>query len=227
VRLYDTGVVRPAYRVKRSDAPRASMLSASSTAWRGIPTIAWGDPPYRTQFQAAWTGEGLFARFDAEDDSPWHTMTNRDDHLWDEEVVEIFVDPDGSGRRYAELEISPANVVCDVRMIAPWPSKESDLSWDFAGLETQVVPLLTESGSTSGWIATALMPWGDFATLGQATAVRLPPNRGDRWRFNVFRIKRPGGQHRPNDKAILAAWCPTGTPSFHVPDAFADLVFEG
>jgi hypothetical protein len=56
-------------------------------------------------------------------------------------------------------------------------------------------------------------------------AVRIPPVAGHRWRFNVFRIKRPNGPMRPKDGAILAAWSPTGTPSFHVPAAFQALTF--
>ncbi len=65
-------------------------------------------------------------------------MTRRDEHLWDEEVVEIFLDPDRSGRDYYELEINPANVVCDLRMISPWPDKKGDIDWNLAGLETRV-----------------------------------------------------------------------------------------
>ena len=60
--------------------------------------------PYRTRFRACWDPIALHVRFDALDNAPWHTMTTRDDHLWEEEVVEIFLDLDGSGRNYAELE---------------------------------------------------------------------------------------------------------------------------
>ncbi len=70
---------------------------------------------------------------------PWHTMTTRDDHIWEEEVVEIFLDADGSGRNYAELEISPANVVCDLRVVSPWPSLISLTEWDWDGMTTEVV----------------------------------------------------------------------------------------
>ncbi len=63
-------------------------------------------------------------------------MTRRDEHLWEEEVVEIFLDPNRSGRDYYELEISPANVVCDVRMVSPSPHKEMDIAWNLAGLVT-------------------------------------------------------------------------------------------
>lgn len=44
-------------------------------------------------------------------------MTRRDEHLWEEEVVEAFLDLDRAGRDYAEIEISPGNVVCDVRVL--------------------------------------------------------------------------------------------------------------
>jgi len=41
--------------------------------------------------------------------------------------------------------------------------------------------------------------------------------------FNVFRIKRPGGPEAPEAGAVFAAWSPTGSPSFHVPEAFRPL----
>jgi uncharacterized sulfatase len=53
----------------------------------------------------------------------------------------------------------------------------------------------------------------------------LPPKPGDRWRFNVFRIERPGGPGAPEKDAQFLAWSPTGNRSFHVPLAFRDLVF--
>src|SRR6185295_19871768 len=100
-------------------------------------TIAWGPAPYETRFRALWTDEGLFLRYDVDDPKPWHTMTRRDEHLWEEEVVEVFLDVDRSGKDYAEFEISPANVLCDVRMVSPSPDKKYDLTWNMAGIETR------------------------------------------------------------------------------------------
>ncbi len=107
------------YTVARTAAAPAALLSAQDAAWSEAAAIEWGPARYATRFRALWTDEGLFLRFDATDPDPWHTMTRRNDHLWEEEVVEIFLDPGGAGRDYYELEISPANVVCEVRMIAP------------------------------------------------------------------------------------------------------------
>jgi Carbohydrate family 9 binding domain-like len=208
------------YPVRAAQASHAALLANGDAAWRPAETIAWGPPAYETSFRALWTTRGLYLRFDATDPHPWFTMKNRDDHLWEEEVVEIFLDPARSGRNYAELEISPGNIVCDVLMREPWPNKRSDLSWHFADLETRVVPM------TGGWTGLAFIGWRSLSTLPSGGGVRLPPRAGDAWRFNVFRIERPGGPANPGSGAIEAAWSRPEAPSFHDPRAFRDLVFQ-
>jgi hypothetical protein len=215
----------PSYRVARARAARPALLAGAEDAWKSAERIAWGPAPYETRFAAQWSDEGLFLRFDADDDAPWHTMTRRDEHLWEEEVVEIFLDPARSGHDYGELEISPANVVCDVRMISPWPDKKMDLAWNFEGLLTEVRTNQDEHGKTTSWTATAFMPWSAFHSLPSTKTVSLPPKRGDAWRFNVFRIKRPHGPKAPEKDAVEAAWSKPPGESFHVPASFRDFVF--
>jgi hypothetical protein len=215
----------PAYTVARTRAESAALLAGDAGAWKGADRIHWGPSANDTAFAALWDADALFLRWEAVDAAPWHTMTHRDDHLWEEEVVEVFLDLDRSGRDYAELEISPANVVCDVRMVSAWPQKKGDLAWNMEGLETRVAPLHDAAGATVGWTALARLPWSGFRTLGSAAHAALPPQAGDRWRFNVFRIKRPGGKEHPEKDAIEAAWSDPGGPSFHVPAAFRDFVF--
>src|SRR5262249_3173499 len=137
----------------------AGLLAGTEAAWAAASPVAWGPTTYLTTFRALWTPEALFLRFDARDSAPWHTMTRRDDHLWEEEVVEIFLDLARSGRNYYELEVNPANVVCDVLMIQPSPDKKSDLGWNLGGLETTVVPLRDARGRTEGWTALARVPF--------------------------------------------------------------------
>jgi hypothetical protein len=209
-----------------TSAPPSTLLAGADAAWSAAPAISWGPERYRTTFRALWNARALYTRFDATDPDPWHTMTTHDDHLWEEEVVEVFLDPGGRGIDYFELEISPANVTCDVRMRAPYPNVVSDLSWNHAGLVTAVLPMRDATGDVTGWTALAELPWEGFRTLPLPDAVAFPPRAGDRWPFNVFRIKRPGGPGRPNDGVLLEAWSATGTPSFHVPAAFRPLRFE-
>ena len=212
------------YAVLQTGAAIPALLAADDEAWLSAAAEEYGDRPWRTRFRALWRAEGLAVRFDAQDDRPWHTMTRRDEHLWEEEVVEIFLDPDGSGRDYYELEISPANVVCDLVVRSPWPSLQSDPAWNLAGLETRVVRD-ERAGPGAGWTATAWLPWNGLRDLPAVAA--LPPRAGDCWRFNVYRIKRPHGPERPNDGVVYAALAVTGGPSFHVPAVFRPFRFVG
>lgn len=213
----------PGYGVVRLPRAEAGLLDASAAAWGAAAVVTWGPEPYQTSFRACWDPLALHVRFDAEDDDPWHTMATRDDHIWEEEVVEIFLDADGSGRNYAELEISPANVVCDLRVATPWPALTSLTEWDWEGLTTSVTSRTGDQHT--GWVATARLPWTGLRSLYPSGTVGLPPSAGQGWRFNVFRIKRPGGPGRPQDGAVLAAWSKPAGPSFHDPAAFRPLTF--
>ncbi len=215
----------PSYDVRRAPTDHAALLEATDTAWREAQVLTWVPAPYQTTFRALWSDRGLYLRWDSDDPAPWHTMTNRDDHLWEEEVVEIFLDPSWKGSGYWELEISPANVVCDVRMVDVYPNVTSDLTWDHEGLETKVRHERDEAGAPTRWVATAFAPWTGFARLPVDAGVALPPRPGDAWGFNVFRIERPNGPADPKTGNVSVAWSPTGKPSFHVPDAFRRFVF--
>jgi hypothetical protein len=207
------------YRVEATAAAKESLLVGTDDDWRRAEKLSFGPASYRTAFRALWSAAGLHLRFDVVDPDPWSTMTRRDQHLWDEEVVEIFLDLDGSGENYAEIELSPSNVVCDVRMIRTAPEREGDLKFDLAGLESRVV-----RRDKTGWTGLLFVPWEAFRPLPSAANVSLPPKAGDRWRFNVYRIERPD-RKKPQEGAIFASWSPVGEGTFHVPAVFQTFEF--
>jgi hypothetical protein len=217
--------VEESYGARRSSASTRALLGGDGEAWEGAKKVTWGPPIYTTSFQALWGEEGLFVRFDAVDPSPWYTLTKRDDHLWREEVVEIFIDPDGDGRNYAEIEISPHNVVCDLMIFEGAPNVRSDIGWDHDGLQSKVSPLSGADGETVGWMAIAILPWSSFATLTDSSGISIPPHPEDVWRFNIFRIKRPFGPTEPDRDVVYAAWSPPSGRSFHEPTVFRALEF--
>ncbi len=190
------------------------LLGPTAPAWERAQAARFGPAPYRTRFRALWSEAGLHLRFDAEDDAPWFTMTDRDDPLWEEEVVEIFLDPGGDGR-YIEVELNPANVVCDLRRLGPGetasdPVGAMDRGFSVDGMRTAVA--ITDDG----WTGVLMLPWLGLDLPGA-------PEPGSSFLFNVFRIKRPGGPDAPGRGAVFAAWSPTGSPSFHIPEAFRPL----
>ena len=208
------------YDVASTQAGKPALLSADDSSWKVAQVVEWGPAPYKTRFRALWKQEGLYLRFDSDDPKPWNTMTKRDEHLWDEEVVEIFLDLDGSGRNYAEYEINPANVICDVKMVRPSPDKLFDLGWNHEGLESRVTTF------KGGWTATLFLPWPGFRSLSPSAAkMSLPPKPDTVWKFNLFRIERPHGPQDTKKDGVFAAWSPTGQGSFHVPSAFGAFRF--
>jgi hypothetical protein len=196
--------------------------------WSNAQAIEWGPQGYKTTFRALWNDQDLWLRFDVEDPSPWNTMTKRDEHLWDEEVVEIFLDLDGTGKDYAEYELSPANVLCDVKMDSPWPNVQSNLEWNHEGIETAVEKKAASANFRGGWVGILRLPWKGFHSLPAVAEKRAvaPPKAGTVWKFNLFRIERPGGPQDPKTDAVFAAWSPTGKPSFHYPPAFRSITFS-
>jgi hypothetical protein len=211
----------PEYGVERVQGSATGLLDAEDAEWRRAERIEWGPQGYTTAFRALWSGTALLVRFDATDPDPWYTKTRRDDRLWEEEVVEVFLEPGEPRGQYVEIEINPGNVVCDLRL--DFLKQTSDLAWDLAGLESRVRIRRDAAGHTTGWTAVAVLPWEG---LRSATAATLPPRPGDQWHFNVFRIKRPGGKQDPERGALYLAWSPTGKRSFHVLEAFRGLRFR-
>lgn len=207
------------YRVRATSLTPAELLA--QRGWSDAMAVSWGPEAYSTTFRAVWTPDGLCVRWDAQDRAPWSTRTERDDCLWETEVVEVFLDPTCSGEDYAELEISPTNTVCDLHIERLSPERCVHLAWNFAGLQSTV-----HHTGGDDWCAIAWLPFADFATMATRVAACMPAVDGDVWHFNAFRIKRPGGPARPEDGAIYAAWSVPDAPTFHAPLAFRPLVFE-
>jgi hypothetical protein len=221
-----TAAEEPFYEVAWSpaDASTALTLEDPDGFWRHVPAIAWGPSEYTTTFRAVWNEAGIFVRFEAKTTRPWSTLTARDAPIWEEDAVEVYFDPDRSGHNYAQVDFSPANVVSDVLISTPWPAMQSDPRWDLKGVDSRA-GIRREAGKVVGWTVVALLPWEGFRSLPSVRTVTLPPRPGDRWRFNVFRIERPHGPSDPSRETVLAPWSHSQEPSFHVPQAFRDLVF--
>ena len=135
-------------------------------------------------------------------------MTRRKDPLYEEEVLEVFLDPVGDGASYFEIEVNPLNAVLDLVVRRNRSGWLKDFSWKCEGLETAVCRL------PDGWAAELAIP---FAALGS-----LQTGAGVEWRANFCRIDRPKGRERE-----LSAWSPTFCGTFHSPGRFGVVEFCG
>jgi hypothetical protein len=153
----------------------------------------------------------LFLRFDCDDRDIWATYTNRDDPLFDEEVVELFISPGAETPiDYYEIEVNPSGVIFDARINNPRNGQRSamtiDTSWNPA-----VVCTTRRDSARHIWSATITLPWDAIAGHGGI---------GRYWRANLTRIERPRG--KPPE---FSCWSATLTQpaDFHIPARFALL----
>jgi hypothetical protein len=242
----------PTYRAGRTLDPIVIDGKLTEFTWAALPRVG----PFTnirkvdqsdaapTEATVAWDDQNLYFAFSATDPLPWGTMYARDSHIWQEEVVEVFLDPDGDGKNYPELEVSPHNVLVDLLIAAPRAGLADAIKWDIEGLQTAVTK------HAYGWITEVAIPWSSLAGAG----VERKPDVGDKWRLGLYRIERPGGaplgrevaalqqklREAPSDakKAIQKdidkltigtqwlAWSPTRVQNgFHDPERFGIVEF--
>lgn len=190
----------------------------ASWRWEEIPELppfqlADGSGPARQQTRArlAWDGEALHVRFDCEDRDAWGTFQRRDDPVWQEEAVEVFLAPgEEDPVRYFEFEVSPLGVLFDAAIHNPTSLRADmtgDPSWDCPGVRWTA----GKGKDRQDWWAEILIPWAGISPDAD------PPRI---WRANLFRIERPR-----DGETEFSGWSPTlTTPAdFHKPARFGVL----
>lgn len=186
--------------------------------WRDVPalppfTLADGSGPAQQQTTArlCFDAQALYVRFDCDDNDIWGTYTQRDEPIYDEEVVELFIGPGPADLiHYYEFEISPNGVLLDAKVYNPTSQRaelEVDTQWNCPGIRWQA----GRNDEANHWWAVLVIPWAALAPPG-----KLPPI----WRANFYRIERP--RHAQPE---FSCWSPTMTnpADFHKPAWFGRL----
>ena len=178
-----------------------------------------GTPPLKTAARMLWDDAHLYVAFACQDPDVFGRAGPRDSELWEEEVVEVYLDPDGDGRDYRELEVNPRNAVIDLRIPAADQVKGDRYKrfrqWHAAGWRTAVAVEGTvdrRDDTDRRWTAEMAVP---LACLG----IRTPPRVGDEWRLQLYRIDRSKSL---GETPMFAAW--SATDNFHRPARFGRLV---
>ena len=133
-----------------------------------VETVTGARPAQATWFKTAWTDSELRVLFHAADTDAWATHTAHDAPLYEEEVVEIFLDPVGDLGSYFEIEINPLNAVCDLVLRRVRNGWRKDFGWHCEGLKTAVTK------TPDAWTAEVAIP---FASLGPG--LPAPPDAAE------------------------------------------------
>ena len=185
-----------------------------------VETHQGGVAPIQASAKLLWDKRYLYVGVEVNDGLLRASHTERDDHLWEQDCVELMVDPDGDGKNYFEVQVSPRGVVFDTRYDSrrvPQPFGHTD--WD-SKVRVGVSPRgkIDDKEADAGYTVEIAMPWQAFSLDGKPVP---PPAIGDEWRANLYVMDLMA------DRQQAAAWSPLGTGDFHVPRRFGILAFEG
>lgn len=215
----------PTYHARRVTTP--PLIDGALGEWSDVPstevfvdTMSGGGAWTRSIARMQWDEHALYVAFEIEDDFLSSSFTATDEHLWEADCAELMIDRSGDGERYAELQISPSNVVFDTwfdTYRAPQPVGHVDWS---AALETAVHTRGTVNDETGdeGYDVEVAIPWRTLTTIGGTTPE--VPSAGEEWRIALYVLDllREG--------ATASAWSAPLVGDFHVPDRFGRVFLD-
>lgn len=207
----------PRWRVRRT--PNASALQ-DDDAWNALDALtplmlADGSAlaTQQTRVRVGYDERALYVRFDCDDRDIWGTYTKRDEPIYDEEVVEVFITSgEAAPIQYFEFQVSPNGVLFDATIYNPASTREHlrvDATWQCPGLRW----MAQRADAQKVWWGAFAIPWASITSDGNIPSV---------CRANFYRIERP------HDSAVeYSCWSPTLTDpaDFHKPARFGFLEF--
>ncbi len=176
------------------------------------------DSTFSTHALTCYDENNLYIAFVCNDRDIYSSFTNRDQHLWEEEAVEVFIDVDDEPNTYVEIELSPNNVLFDSYIVDPMNIDIEETSkFDLSGIKTAVSVSGTvnfRADKDKTWTAEIAIPFSDIIKNFNSDILKEA-----KWKINYYRIDRD------NDGPTHYAWLPT-MGRFHKPSAFGKLVFK-
>lgn len=218
----------PVYRAPLASAPPEIDGQLDEPAWRDAPrtevfvnTMSGAPADPRTTARITWDEANLYVAFDVEDGFLKSDLSGHDPHLWEQDTVEIMVDPGGDGRNYFELQLAPTGEIFDTRYDRRRvPQPFGHTRWD-SGMRgaTEVRGAVNDDEADEGYVAEMAIPWTAFAHGDPPAA---PPQPGEEWRIALYVLDA-----RADGNQGGVGWSPPLVGDFHVPERFGRVVFEG
>ena len=195
----------------------AAWKSAASTG-PFVKTMDGGRAESRADAKVLWDDKYLWVGFSIEDRDVWSTLDKRDDKLWTQEAVELFLDADGDGKTYVELQTNPRGAIFD-SYLPRYRENQNDFD---SGMKVAVGvegTLDKRDDVDKGWTVELQIPL-EAARGKEKEMKNVPPRVGSMWRVNFFRMDLPAGKPQQG-----TAWSPPMVGDFHALDKLGELVF--
>ena len=210
----------------------------SDAAWEKAPRterfgeIRYGEAmPFETYVKMLWDDKGMYFAYYIQQEDIWGTISERDALSFFDNDAEIFIDPDGDGKNYFELEMTALNQIYDIHWNTrlTWgeealvtPPGIWNIDFDFVGLEHAMQydgTLNYPDDKDRAWTAELFFPWRSFAEYAN---MPLPPKEGDSWRVDFYRCEY---EDRSKTSGDSYSWSAHGKVNMHVPERFGFVTF--
>lgn len=166
--------------------------------------------PHPGRAKIAWDFHALYVAFETADPDIHARPRERDEAIWDDDCVELFLDAAGRGDHYIELGVSAANSIHDYLLVRKdgklEPGRFTDIT--LRGLRTAAA-----KRKDGGWCVEMAIPW-----YAIPSTVHAPPRKEDVWRFNFVRCDTN------NNGATYSTLAPLDQT--HQPQKFLELKFD-
>lgn len=183
-------------------------------------------PRFKTRAKMLWDENYFYVAAELEEPDVWGTLTKRDTIIYLDNDFEVFIDPDGDGINYYELEINPLNTVFDLLLDKPYNrGGRAIIDWDIEGLKHAVQiegTLNWPEDIDQGWTVEIAFPWKSLAEFAGEQSV--PPEPGDQWRVNFSRVERKRGS-APSE-CDNWTWSVQGVINMHIPEKWGYVQFS-
>ncbi len=191
----------------------------NKTAWLTLPLLKSSGADYTTRVKFLYSETGLYFLFFCEDKKLTATMEADFLDLWNEDVIEIFLQPDASVPAYFEYELSPLNHELPITIYNEKGKLNSWIPFHYEG-DRKTKHFTTVHGGpqksnakVTGWTSEIFVPYPLLKPL-----LTKPPVSGSRWKGNLNRIDYDQGE-------ALWAW-QRNSGDFHAYDKFGIFEFE-
>ncbi|WP_229204269.1 carbohydrate-binding family 9-like protein [Dyadobacter alkalitolerans] len=217
-------------------------------AWKKAPWTARfvdieGDKkplPYQhTQAKMLWDDQYLYVAAVIEEEHIWAYQDKKDQIVYLENDFEVFIDPDGDGANYYELEVNAINNTFDLFLPKTYKKGgRAQLKWNIKDLRSAVSIEGTVNVATDKdkrWTLEIAIP---FASLSNENVPAVIPIPGSTWRINFSRVNwqhhvaedgKYARKRNPETGKVLPeynwVWSPQGIIDMHFPEYWGFLQF--
>lgn len=190
----------------------------STSSFVDISGEGFAKPCYDTSAKMLWDDNYLYVGAVLQEDDIKAKLSQRDTIIYYDNDFEVFLDPDGDGQNYFEIETNAKGVIFDLMLDKPYRSGGNFMiQWDCPGLQLAIHregTLNKSKDKDKQWSVEMAIP---HKTL--TVNFSNPAQAGNCWRINFSRVQ----WLKPGQREENWVWMPTGRIDMHMPDRWGFL----